>query len=231
MGSGIVYRIYRRVYRLLYHSAPIQRIFNWRVRYLTRAVLKRSLQTDSEYQQYVHGQIKKSYDMVSRYPRGLGLAERTKHLVGLMDKFLPTHRDSYTVLCVGCRNENELEYIEDVCRVKTQGLDLFSVHPKITTGDMHKMPYADNTFDALYSCHSLEHAYDLQRAVREFIRVTKAAGLLVIEIPINYRLSVTDRWDLKSSESLLDCLSDVVSEVLFREDTDEVARVIARIKK
>ena len=112
-----------------------------------------------------------------------------------------------------------------------EGLDLFSVHPQITVGDMHNMPYDSDAFDTLYACNSLEHAYDLQRAVSEFIRVTKPGGMLVIEVPINYTRSSVDRWDLQSSEGLISSLGDAVVDVLFAEDTDEVARVIVRIHK
>ncbi len=45
------------------------------------------------------------------------------------------------------------------------------------------LPIKDNSFDLVYSCHSLEHMQDTRKTLREWIRVLKPGGLLVIIVP------------------------------------------------
>ncbi|HEU0119099.1 MAG TPA: methyltransferase domain-containing protein [Bryobacteraceae bacterium] len=47
-------------------------------------------------------------------------------------------------------------------------------------GSLTSLPYAANSFDALYATESLEHAVDIDRAVAELCRVVKPGGRIVI---------------------------------------------------
>ncbi len=60
-----------------------------------------------------------------------------------------------------------------------------SVKPDIV-GDMLDMHViAENSFDAIFSSHNLEHVYDYQvpTALKEFYRVIKEGGFLLITLP------------------------------------------------
>lgn len=48
------------------------------------------------------------------------------------------------------------------------------------TGSLTSIPYKDNYFDLTYTCEALEHAIDIDSAVREMCRVTKAGGRIII---------------------------------------------------
>ena len=47
-------------------------------------------------------------------------------------------------------------------------------------GTMTNIPFDDNTFDLVFACESLEHAIDIENALREMGRVTKPGGKIVI---------------------------------------------------
>jgi len=50
--------------------------------------------------------------------------------------------------------------------------------------DMHKLTiFADETFDVVYSSHTLEHAYSPITAIKEFRRILKPNGLLYVVLP------------------------------------------------
>lgn len=85
-------------------------------------------------------------------------------------------------LCVGPRTEMELMSLvaqgfqpENVC-----GLDLFTYTPWIETGNMHHMPYPDNTYDVLIAGWVLTYSADPELACREFLRVVKDKGIIAI---------------------------------------------------
>lgn len=47
-------------------------------------------------------------------------------------------------------------------------------------GNLTNIPYADDSFDIVYTCEALEHAIDTDRAISEMARVTKTGGIIVI---------------------------------------------------
>ena len=57
-------------------------------------------------------------------------------------------------------------------------LDLFSYTPKITLGDMHKIPFNDNTFDIIFSGWVLGYSDNFKLAMQEKVRVLKNNGII-----------------------------------------------------
>src|SRR5205823_8771053 len=47
-------------------------------------------------------------------------------------------------------------------------------------GSMTELPFEDGFFDAAYATESLEHAVEIERAVREICRVVKTGGRIAI---------------------------------------------------
>ena len=47
-------------------------------------------------------------------------------------------------------------------------------------GSLTCLPYNDNEFDCLFTCEALEHAVDIDSAIREMVRVVKSSGKIVI---------------------------------------------------
>jgi SAM-dependent methyltransferase len=52
-------------------------------------------------------------------------------------------------------------------------------------GDAHALPFPDNCFDILVSCETIEHLPSPEEGVREFDRVTRPGGTLLLTTP-NY---------------------------------------------
>ena len=47
-------------------------------------------------------------------------------------------------------------------------------------GTLTNIPYEDDTFDLTYTCEALEHAVDIENAIREMARVTKCGGKIAV---------------------------------------------------
>ena len=47
-------------------------------------------------------------------------------------------------------------------------------------GTLTNIPYENDMFDMVYTCEALEHAIDIENAIRELARVTKSGGRIVI---------------------------------------------------
>jgi len=53
-------------------------------------------------------------------------------------------------------------------------------------GDVRDLPFADNSFDAIYSMGTIEHFAETERAVAEMARVLKPGGLAIVGVPNRY---------------------------------------------
>ena len=66
---------------------------------------------------------------------------------------------------------------------------------EIKRGDMDKtLPYDDNTFDHIVCVEGLEHIENPANAVREFARLLKPGGLLVISVPNIMNIEERLKW-------------------------------------
>lgn len=100
-----------------------------------------------------------------------------------------------TVLDAGCGEGGVAIYLTKKYQLKVQGIDLLDFNIKqahenavaagldpdlFQEGTYMKLPYADNTFDGLYTMETLVHAPDYKVALREFHRVLKPGGKLAL---------------------------------------------------
>ena len=159
-----------------------------------------------EYQTYLDAQIAKTTRMGQLHtPRVSQLIQRWQ---------LVQRVEGLRVLSVGCRNGHELDALTMVgCDVT--GIDLVAQDPRIQEMDMHAPTFPDHTFDAVFSCHSLEHAWDVPQALTAWHRVTKPGGTWVIEVPIRFQPTAVDRWDAGSSLGLVKACRAHLRTVLY----------------
>lgn len=144
------------------------------------------------------------------------------------------------VLCIGCRSVEEINYFRSVGVKEVLGIDLFSESEKIIIMDMHNMTFEDNSFDIIFSSHSLEHARDYKKAISEFIRVAKDGAIFIIEVPVNYKTRGADLWDFKSLENIKSIFQEHIIQILYEElekkmensiSGTDIVRIIFKIKK
>jgi SAM-dependent methyltransferase len=145
------------------------------------------------------------------------------------------------VLCVGCRNTVELNEFRARGFADVVGIDLFSQHPDILVMDMHEMTFADESFDVIFSSHSLEHSYDLERVVREIARVARRRALVAAEVPVRGQRGDADLLVFGDVTELRTAFGHHVGEVLMAEERPsrsetndqgtDVARLVFRIVK
>jgi SAM-dependent methyltransferase len=117
--------------------------------------------------------------------------KKAAYLISKLSLFFTPQQGS-TVLCVGCRNGRELDQFESYGCKQPIGIDLHSSDPRIKVMDMHQLSFPDASMDVVYSCHSLEHALDLQKVCNELLRVAKPNGFIVVEVPVSFHRKEAD---------------------------------------
>ena len=78
----------------------------------------------------------------------------------------------------------------DISRpIVTQARRAFAAGPRPlqgAVGDVRELPFADASFDAIYSMGTIEHFDETERAVDEMARVLKPGGRAIIGVPNRY---------------------------------------------
>jgi SAM-dependent methyltransferase len=132
-----------------------------------------------------------------------------------------------SVLTVGPRTEGEiLNLVSYDFRLKNiRGLDLISYSPWIDLGDMHAMPYRDNSFDAVILGWVLSYSDNPRLAAREVVRVLRPGGVAAVGVEYNPKSQEEigkehgyipgARRRLQSVREILDCFEPHVDHVYF----------------
>ena len=108
-----------------------------------------------------------------------------------------------SALCVGCRDLREINFVKNLFPdINVSGLDLISLSPVVTVGDIHNIPFSNEVFDLVVANHVLEHSFDLEKAVSELSRIVKKNAFIICEIPVRFETSVVDRISLSKIQDL-----------------------------
>ena len=186
-----------------------------------------------EYRGYLKAQLDRS---VGRRGNDPGIGQRL--LVDAAAAAAPTRG---SVLCVGCRNGLELDAFRERGLGDVRGIDIFSQRPDIQVMDMHAMTFPDDSFDIVYSSHSLEHSHDLERVAAELVRVARADGVVAVEVPVRHKGSAADVVVFEGIDHLQRVFAPSVGELLVREEEpphserndqgSHIARLVFRVAK
>jgi SAM-dependent methyltransferase len=161
-------------------------------------------------------------------------ANNRMHLLLFPLAVIETLRRDARILVVGPRNENDLYTLVGLgFRLENiTGLDLISYSPHIELGDMHAIPFADGTFDAVVCGWTLSYSTNPQRAADEFTRVVKPGGVIAIGVEystmtpedetslIGYNVQEFDRIGrrVNSTADLKALFSERIGTVFFEHD-------------
>lgn len=124
------------------------------------------------------------------------------------------------ILVVGPRSEDDLLHLRAYGFRNVRGVDLISYSPHIDLGDMHQLPYADGSFDAVLYGWVLVYSHDPERAAKEAIRVVKDGGIIGIgaeHYPEPPRNAVGGRR-INSAKEHLELFRGHVGQVFFLHD-------------
>jgi hypothetical protein len=91
------------------------------------------------------------------------------------------------ILIIGPRTESDIFILRGLGFENITAIDLISYSPLINLGDMHQIPYADNSFDAVICGWTISYSANPKLAASEMYRVLKDNGLIAIGLEhVNY---------------------------------------------
>ncbi len=89
-----------------------------------------------------------------------------------------------TILSIGPRTEGELLSLVGYGFLpkNIRGLDLITYSPWVDIGDMHQMPYDDDSFDVVMAGWVIAYSHTPEVAAKEMVRVVKNGGIISIGV-------------------------------------------------
>jgi hypothetical protein len=138
------------------------------------------------------------------------------------------------VLTIGPRSETEIFTLigSGFNASRIRGLDLFSFSPYIDVGDMHEMPYPDNSFDVIILGWVLAYSSDNEKAIKEVLRVAKPGAHIAIGCQVSHlddeywrnwsktfnKPHITSTCTFKTTQDIHDMFGDTIDNVIFKDD-------------
>ena len=107
---------------------------------------------------------------------------RPKNIVLPLNSIAKKNKENSLVLSVGSRYETEILYLKGIGFKNVRGLDLFSYSPWIDVGDMHDMPYEENTFDVMTLGWIVSYSDNIKLLKNEIIRCCKDGAIISIGV-------------------------------------------------
>lgn len=139
------------------------------------------------------------------------------------------------VLSIGCRYETELLYlVAHGCEpANVRGLDMLSYSPWVDVGNMHALPYADDSWDAVVMAWVIAYSDDPRLAAREAVRVARNGGLIAVSLSYVPADEIAQRAEdgtligiyerRQTVAGLLELFEGHVDKIFFQHDTPDPA--------
>ena len=202
---------------LIQDPSPLLRIDRFRLN-LTKQRLQESL-ADSSGQLKAFSQTDTS-DMIENTIRhnveSLNPEIALWRPMGLMGALLSmdqvmNHMRDVKILIIGPRTEQEILWYLSMGFNENNitGLDLISYSDFVAIGDMHDMPFEDNSFDIIVFSWVLGYSVNQQKAVAEAVRCVKPNGLV----------GIGEQWDPQPASVTSKIMQDNVGYALEGTET------------
>jgi SAM-dependent methyltransferase len=165
-----------------------------------------------DYRLYLWGQIRQS-----RAKRHKDASFRIVPFVELLKQHCPNLAAASPILCIGARNEVELDVFARNGFQNVIGIDLWSSSPRILVCDMHRLIFPDASFDLIFASHVFEHAWDFRRVAAECVRVLRPGGYIFCTVPTGFVPSTHDRYDFNDTKGILEHFDPYKPALLVEE--------------
>ena len=102
-------------------------------------------------------------------------------------------RDSLRLAEMGARSV-AIDLSRAGLNVARQGMQKRGVKVHLVRGDAFRLPFAEDTFDVVFSQGLLEHFADPVPAILEQVRVLRPGGFLCVDVPQKWSLARLNAW-------------------------------------
>ena len=153
------------------------------------------------YQAYLTHQKEKTLDPIRR-KKWLGKEWdlKLKGFRGLFRQYAELLAGCGRALCVGARTGQEVLALREM-GVDAIGIDLVPCEPLVIKGDMHQVPFDDESFGFVFS-NSVDHAIYPERFASEVERVLRPGGHVLLQLQVTISQDQYTAFHVKTPEDV-----------------------------
>ena len=126
-------------------------------------------------------------------------------------------RKESKVLCIGARYGIEVEVFKQLGFSNISAIDIYPRSENIIEADMHNLPFSDNSFDIIYTHHSLDHSLFPEKAVKEMYKVSKKTAFWIHTIPFD-DYGKEEAIDFDSSNEIIAFFKKYTTEIIYQQE-------------
>lgn len=171
----------------------------------------------ARYQEYINAQLGH---------QGSKSRTKSKSYLRYIDAFKKSYPDAKKILCVGARDSSEVIAFRNE-GYDAIGIDLYTDNEEIIkVVDMHNLSdtFKENEFDVIFSCHSLEHAYDPEHVLKSFRSIATQGCFLILPtsstpdakdpVVFDFMITIRDDTQIANQVSKTSCIVDEFSALI-----------------
>lgn len=170
--------------------------------------MKQLIKTD-DYDNY----LKKQWKQLDRLYE---LKLFSKH-IDIISKLDIEQKRNKKILSIGSRYGIELMAFKELGYTFIDGIDIYPRSKEIIKADMHSLPFDDNSFDIVYSHHSLDHSLFPTKAIKEMFRVSKPNSFWIHTIPFD-DFAEEEAIDFDSADEIIQFLTLYANDIIYKQE-------------
>ena len=121
------------------------------------------------------------------------------------------------VLCIGARYGIEVEVFKQLGFSNISAIDIYPRSKSVIEADMHNLPFTENSFEIIYTHHSLDHSLFPEKAVKEMYRVSNKTAYWIHTIPFN-DYGKEEAIDFDSSNEIIMLFKKYTNEIIYKQE-------------
>ena len=168
--------------------------------------MKRTIGKEYEtYDEYINFQKKKTTDPIRR-KKWLGIEWNMK--IKIFQKKFSEYikkgflKEGMKCICLGARTGQEVVALNNL-KMDAIGIDIVEQEPNVIKGDIHDVPFEDNTFDFAFT-NVFDHSIYPNKFISEIERVLKPNGYCLLHLEVDKKSDIYAENKVPTTESVIE---------------------------
>lgn len=162
----------------------------------------------NNYDEYVMFQLKKTSN---KQKQALWFGAEWQEKIDIFTKLFQSNisiiQNKHNGICLGSRTGQEVVALKNIGVSDCIGIDLHEFKPYTIKGDIHKIDFADETFDIAFS-NIFDHSLYPEKFASETYRVLQKGGIFILHVQLGIDQDEYTEVHIKNKQALIELFNN-----------------------